>query len=249
MADAKLWIGAPEGIIEYDPATGDQLTYSTYTRWGPVLGGLVVGLPPLSNCRAMAVDSDGRQWVLTDDGPVVRSAGSAMHPLAASPGPDSWHWASGYIDPGDGNDRVYIGFWQVMAELMWSIESLGHHYGAPTDMALSSSGRVLFLSEEGHILTPPRPPDLSNGALQRWLHSFAELRAPDPDHPLFARTIAFDVSGNRIAIAGVDTASPPALATLDGFAAPAELAEKVNAWSAGVADVLIAGSMTPIGVR
>jgi len=200
----SVFFGMPRAIVQHFPPGRTWLARTEYLAWGAISRNIAMGRAPINGCREIVRDAEGMLWALTDDGLL-----SANRRWRQGPFGRGWCWMTGHESFGDGDDRVVIHFWQLMA----GGPRLGGRevpaYGAPAAIALDALGSIRILTVEGHILSLPDIPDVTAGRVWKtWtvLPVAAIANVPE-SRPWKACALAY--AGDRVAVAGTGADEKP----------------------------------------
>ncbi len=186
-SDKWLIVGTATSVAALDLATGTWTVERNVFVWVCFLGGVFGDRRPVSQCREIVVDADGRIWVLLEDALTVFRPGPRMS------------LGTGYSVFEEGAGVVSVRLNRFLKQLPdnWRTEQVEHE--TPPAIATDDTGRLVILTSDGHLLRPPTIPrgnpkaviidDFPEVAYARWI---ADL----PQTP-----VSFSYSAGRLAVA------------------------------------------------
>lgn len=145
-SDKWLTVGTTNSVAALDLATGGWTVEKSVFVWVCFMGAVFGDLRPVSPCRDIVADADGRIWVLLEDALTVFRPGPGMC------------LGTGYsvLEEGAGVVSVRLNRFLTQLPDSWRAEQVEH--GTPLGIGTDDTGQLVILTRDGHILRPPTIP-------------------------------------------------------------------------------------------
>ena len=184
-SDKWVLVGTASSVAALDLATHTWTVEENVFVWVCFLGAVFGDMRPLSQCRDIVVDADGRIWVLLEDALTVFRPGPGMC------------LQTGYSVFEEGAGVVSVRLNRFLKELPDTWGAREHE--TPLGIATDDTGQLVILTRDGHLLRPPTIPrgnpkaviidEFPEVAYARWI---ADLPQPP---------VSFSYRAGRLAVA------------------------------------------------